>query len=115
MEQFLARQMDKSKGKPSIVNSSTIIKLISNDGHTFYVNKDVIAISKHLNNIVNSGFREGDSKEISLDINAEILEICVKYLHYKLIYRKVSFARPPFPIEPKIALDVLKAAIYLQC
>jgi len=28
MDQFLARQMDKSKGKPSLVNSSMIIKLI---------------------------------------------------------------------------------------
>jgi hypothetical protein len=44
-----------------------------------------------------------------------VVETCLKYLHYKLIYRKVSFQRPPFHINPEDALEVLKAAIYLQC
>lgn len=61
------------------------------------------------------GFREGETKTIHLNIKTEILEICLKYLHYKLIYRNVSFERPPFHIAPEHALEVLKAAIYLQC
>jgi hypothetical protein len=61
------------------------------------------------------GFKEGESKVINLAIKTDILEICLKYLHYKLIYRNVSFARPPFNISPEHALDVLKAAMYLQC
>lgn len=52
---------------------------------------------------------------INLAIKTEILEVCLKYLHYKLIYRNVSFERPPFNIAPEFALEVLKAAMYLQC
>ena len=52
---------------------------------------------------------------IQLEITSDILEICIKFMHYKVVNRKVSFDRPPFPIDPSQALDVLKAAIYLQC
>lgn len=51
---------------------------------------------------------------IQLDIKSDILEICIKFMHYKTVNRKVSFERPPFPIAPNEALDVLKASIYLQ-
>ena len=60
-------------------------------------------------------FKEKKLNEgIKLDISSEILEICIKFMHFKLINRKVSFARPPFPIEPSLALEVLRASIYLQ-
>ena len=52
---------------------------------------------------------------IKLDIPADILEICLKYMHYKTINRRISYQRPNFPIEPPKALDVLKAALYLGC
>lgn len=55
--------------------------------------------------------KHGDG--IQLDITAEILEICIKFMHYKTINRKVSRDRPNFHIEPSQALDVLKASIYL--
>ena len=62
-------------------------------------------ISKHLKSALESGLKEsaGDGAEppanppppsdgetdvgIHLDINAEILEICIKFMHYKLINR----------------------------
>ena len=50
---------------------------------------------------------------IKLDITSEILEVCIKFMHYKVVNRKVSCDRPPFPIAPEKALDVLKASIYL--
>ena len=50
---------------------------------------------------------------IQLDIDKDILEICLKFMHYKTVNRKVSFERPPFHIDPAKALDVLKASIYL--
>ena len=52
---------------------------------------------------------------IKLDISAEILEICIKFMHYKLVNRMVSFERKEFHIDPVQVPDVLKAAIYLQC
>jgi hypothetical protein len=50
---------------------------------------------------------------IQLEITAEILEICIKFMHYKTVNRKISVERPQFPIEATQALDVLKASIYL--
>jgi hypothetical protein len=70
---------------------------------------------QHNGILCEGGFKEGESKAINLAIKTEILEICLKYLHYKLIYRNVSFERPPFKIAPEHALEVLKAAMYLQC
>ena len=40
------------------------------------------------------------SDGIVLDIDSEILEICIKFMHYKIINRKVTTERPPFPIDP---------------
>ena len=50
---------------------------------------------------------------IQLEITSEILEICIKFMHYKTVNRKISAERPPFPIESTQALDVLKASYYL--
>jgi hypothetical protein len=35
-------------------------------------------------NTMIGGFKEGESNEITLDIQGEVLEICMKYLHYKV-------------------------------
>ena len=77
--------------KLSIVKSADVIKILSAEGKAFYVNKDVLMISKHFATVINSGFKEGETKTIQLQIKTEILETCLKYLHYKLIYRQVSF------------------------
>ena len=102
----------------------------------FHVNKDVCLISKHITNALTSGMKESQSEfeddeptpeekdedaaneptdGIKLKIEAEILEICIKFMHYKFINRQVTFTRPEFPIHPDKALQVLEAAIYLEC
>ena len=106
-------------------SSPTYVKLTSSDGKTHYVNKDVLVISKHLDKCISSklvlfltksgAFKERKLDEgINLDLPSDILEICIKFMHYKYVNRKVSFERPPFPIEPELGKEVLKAAIYLQ-
>jgi hypothetical protein len=35
-------------------------------------------------NDVSGGFKEGETRQINLSIKTEILEICLKYLHYKV-------------------------------
>ena len=112
---------------------NSYLYLCSNDKQIFYVNKDVCMISKHLTKCLESGMKEsaaapeldaagnpppptGDGYTdvgIHLDIEAEILEICIKFMHYKLINRKISMERPSFDIEPAIALRVLEAATQL--
>ena len=82
----------------------------------FYVNRDVVEISKHLKTALQSAFIEGKTREIRLsEMPARILEICIKYMHYKMIYQYLPHEqRPQFHIDPACALDVLNAAIYLQ-
>ena len=102
------------------VASSKYIKLVSSDNKIFYVNKDVCKISKHLTQAIEAPMKESTDENneqkgdgIQLEVTSDILEICIKFMHYKTVNRKVSFDKPPFPIEPHQALDVLKAAIYL--
>ena len=84
------------------------------------MNRDVCNISKHITNALNSGMKEAQSDAseeepaadangeeaaneptdgIKLKIDSEILEICIKFMHYKFINRQVR-VRPEFPIEP---------------
>ena len=53
----------------------------------FFVNRDVVEVSKHLKTALKSSFIEGKTREVKLaEISAHILEICIKYMHYKMIY-----------------------------
>ena len=73
-------------------------------------------MSKRLKKTLEGGFEEAVKNEIDLNITSEILEVCIKYMHYQVIYRDLPVgSRPEFHIEPPIAHNVLKAAIYLEC
>ncbi len=56
------------KSKIEVVKSSKYIKLVSSENKEFYVNKDVVMISKTLANTLESGMKESSSAEIKLDI-----------------------------------------------
>ena len=62
--------------------------------------------------------KEKEENVIELDLPCDILEICIKFMHYKTVNRRIEFKAPsnkppPFNIEPSESLKVLKAAIYL--
>lgn len=100
----------------ALTNTTEVIRIISKDNKVFFVNRDVIEVSKHLKTSLGSSFMEGTTREVRLDIDSDILEITVKYMHYKVIYRDLPHdQRPEFYIDPPKALDVLNAAIYLVC
>uniref|UniRef100_A0A7S3CMD2 Elongin-C n=1 Tax=Strombidium rassoulzadegani TaxID=1082188 RepID=A0A7S3CMD2_9SPIT len=118
--------------KPTqFVQAVKYIKLVSSDLKVFFVNKDVCMISNHLKNVLTNNLnkapseydKEEDTEEkpplphpdgTHLNITSDILEVCIKFMHYKTVNRKISFQRPNFDIDKEIALDVLKASIYLQ-
>ena len=80
------------------------------------MNKDVAMQSKHLANQLNSSFKEGQTHEIKLDLPSNTLETVVKYLHYRIINNDLELEeRAEFELDPDEALNVLNAAIYLQC
>ena len=55
-------------------------------------------------------------KAVALDLPSSTLETVIKYLHYRIINAGLQVEqRAEFSLEPDEALDVLNAAIYLQC
>ena len=73
--------------------SSNNFLFFSSDKKIFYVNKDVCEISKLLTKMINDDkFREakidlaeGEENSIPVALEAEILEICIKFMHYKTV------------------------------
>ena len=103
-----------------LTNTLEVVKLCSNDEHPsfFYLNKDVACQSKLLKEQVKTAPLEEGSRTrvVHLLLPATTLETVVKYLHYRVINSRLSQAdRAQFDIEPKEALNILKAGIYLQC
>ena len=100
----------------ALTSTMDVVKLVSTDEKVFYMNKDVATQSKHLRNQLDSEFKEGHTSVIKLDLPANTLETVVKYLHYRIINADLEVDdRGEFELEPDEALNVLNAAIYLQC
>ena len=96
-----------------------IVKLVSQDEKIFYMNRDVACQSKMLREAVKTAPREGNTNTRVIELNnlpSSTLETVVKYLHYRCINSRLAQSdRQEFQIEPVEALNILKAAIYLQC
>ena len=63
---------------------------------------------------------ENDLRKIELlDIKGKTMEIVMDYLNHKLYYETMKdinlVLQEQYPLEPETALDVLIAAIKLQC
>ncbi len=85
----------------SLTRTSDIVILHSNDGRTFYVNKEVACQAKHIENLLQSRFKEGQTGEVSLDMPTETLETVVKYLHYRIINKDLAQEeRAVFELKP---------------
>merc|ERR1711957_472554 len=106
-------KMTAAATKDAFPKTNCVVKIFSNDKQVFFVNEEIAKMSNHLAEVLNSGFDEGTTKKIELDIPSDILEICIKYMHYKVIYKNLPGRRPKFDLDPKAALRVLEAAIYL--
>ena len=56
------------------------------------------------------------TRVVTLDLPSKTLETVIKYLHYRIINARLENAvRAQFKLDPEEALNVLNAAIYLQC
>ena len=96
---------------------TTYVKLVSAEGHEFFMDKEIaMASSTTIRTMLEGQFREAQDNIIQFpDIASYILERVVRYLHYKAQYSNSSARIPDFMIEPEVALELLIAAKYLDC
>mmetsp|Transcript_115581 Transcript_115581/g.248365 ORF Transcript_115581/g.248365 Transcript_115581/m.248365 type:complete len:102 (-) Transcript_115581:71-376(-) len=95
--------------------SSSMIKLISAEGHEFFVNRKCAMVSGTIKAMLSGQFAESSGEVRFPEIPALILEKVIQYLYYKVRYTNSSQRVPNFDIEPELALEVLMAANYLDC
>mmetsp|Transcript_16630 Transcript_16630/g.30130 ORF Transcript_16630/g.30130 Transcript_16630/m.30130 type:complete len:114 (-) Transcript_16630:30-371(-) len=95
--------------------TSPYVKLISKEGHEFYVDRKCAMISGTIKAMLSGGFMESKGEIRFAEIRGAILEKVIQYVYYKVRYSKGNVAPPEFEIEPEIALELLMAANYLDC
>lgn len=91
------------------------IKLISAEGHEFFVDRRCAMISGTIKAMLSGQFAESRGEISFPEISAVVLEKLIQYLYYKVRYTNSSQRIPEFVIEPEISLELLIAAGYLDC
>jgi hypothetical protein len=122
------------------IDSHDYVRLIAQDGLTFYCHRDCAAASKLLQPLVlaperaralNGGpappppspdvavpigeLPDGSCEAVRFPfVPSHLLEHVVQYCHYKTRYEHKPDKRPPFHIPPAVAQDLLRIATLLQ-
>ncbi|GEQ68875.1 hypothetical protein JCM33374_g2544 [Metschnikowia sp. JCM 33374] len=93
---------------------NTYVTLVSSEGFRFVILKEVASISPVLKS--SHEFEEGRTGIITLDMDAESLEVVVDYLHYNHKYKDQaeSDGVPEFKIPTDLALELLVKADFLD-
>eukprot|EP00276_Gloeochaete_wittrockiana_P013903 CAMPEP_0184331810 /NCGR_PEP_ID=MMETSP1089-20130417/1096_1 /TAXON_ID=38269 ORGANISM="Gloeochaete wittrockiana, Strain SAG46.84" /NCGR_SAMPLE_ID=MMETSP1089 /ASSEMBLY_ACC=CAM_ASM_000445 /LENGTH=105 /DNA_ID=CAMNT_0026654919 /DNA_START=20 /DNA_END=334 /DNA_ORIENTATION=+ len=94
-----------------------MVKLISADGHTFFVDTKAAMVSGTIKSMLSGpgNFTEQREKEITFrEISTPILEKVIQYFYFKQKYMNSTAEAPEFPIDTDIALELLLAANYLD-
>ncbi|KAJ0396136.1 hypothetical protein ATCC90586_008569 [Pythium insidiosum] len=94
---------------------SDMVKLISAEGHEFYISKKCAMVSGTMRAMLSGQFTESKGEITFPDISAVILEKVCQYLYYKTQFTDSTSRFPDFVIEPEIAMELLMAANYLDC
>mmetsp|Transcript_11747 Transcript_11747/g.14610 ORF Transcript_11747/g.14610 Transcript_11747/m.14610 type:complete len:117 (-) Transcript_11747:175-525(-) len=95
---------------------TSYVKLISAEGHEFYLERRIALAGKTLKAMLEGQFREAEEALIHFpEISSHILEKVIQYLHYKVRHTHSTVRIPEFQIRPEIALELLVAASYLDC
>eukprot|EP00891_Asterochloris_glomerata_P008133 jgi/Astpho2/8133/Aster-03069 len=94
------------------------VKLISAEGYEFIVEYKAACVSTTIKNMLSSSgsFTETELGEVKFpDISTPVLEKVCQYFHYKLQYQNaVTKSIPEFKFPPEMALELLRAANYLD-
>lgn len=94
---------------------SAFVKLISAEGHEFFVDRRCAMVSGTIKSMLSGQFAESRGEIRFPEIPAIVLEKVIQYLYYKVRYSNSSQRVPDFEIDPALALDLLTVANYLDC
>jgi transcription elongation factor B subunit 1 len=93
----------------------TMIKLISGEGHEFFVDRRCAMVSGTIKAMLSGQFAESRGEVRFPEIPGVVLERVIQYLYYKVRHTHSSQRVPNFEVEPEIALELLMASNYLDC
>lgn len=94
---------------------SRMIKLISAEGHEFYVEKRCAIVSGTIKAMLQGQFAESRGEIRFPSVAGIILEKAIQYMYYKVRYTNSARGVPNFNIEPEISMELLVFAAYLDC
>mmetsp|Transcript_112984 Transcript_112984/g.324723 ORF Transcript_112984/g.324723 Transcript_112984/m.324723 type:complete len:114 (+) Transcript_112984:70-411(+) len=96
--------------------SFSVLRLVSADGHEFYLDRRIAYECDTFRKMVEQGgFKEGQMNEIKLNnITGRLLEKVIEYLYYRYKYTDAKVPIPEFPIDDDMVLDLLVVANYLN-
>jgi transcription elongation factor B subunit 1 len=97
------------------MDKNSLIKLVSAEGHEFYVHKKCAMVSGTIKVMLAGQFAESRGEIKFPEISGRILEKLIQYLYYKVRYTNSAHRVPNFDIEPELSLELLMAANYLDC
>ncbi|KAL0234355.1 hypothetical protein PCE1_001391 [Barthelona sp. PCE] len=89
------------------------VSIISGEGDEFLVSIDVALISPYFRKQIAADISRNLNK-FNMTFNTNVLEIVIKYMHYKLIWLGSPANRPEFEIPMESLHDVLHVAGYLE-
>ena len=82
--------------------TSPFVKLISKEGHEFYVDRKCAMMSGTIKAMLSGGFMESKGEIRFAEIRGAILERVIQYVYYKVKYTKGNVSPPEFEIEPEV-------------
>ena len=94
---------------------SQYVKLISAEGHEFFVDRQCAQTSGTIKAMLSGSFTESSGEIKFPEILTPILEKVIQYFYYKASYKNSQVRIPEFAIEPEVALELLMAANFLDC
>ncbi|KAI6206340.1 hypothetical protein M3Y94_00898900 [Aphelenchoides besseyi] len=98
--------------------NSSHVKLVSMNGHAFYIRREFTTASKTLTNMINGPepLEEDEKNEVRFpEMTAETLQRVCHYLSYRAKYEDYAGDIPDFPIEPEMSAPLLYAALFMDC
>ncbi|VDM54176.1 unnamed protein product [Angiostrongylus costaricensis] len=94
------------------------VKLVSSDGHQFYIKKELALTSGTIKAMLSGPgqYSETESNEVNFrEIPSHVLQKVCHYFAYKVRYTSSATEIPEFIISPEVALELLMAANFLDC